>query len=121
MAKLKDIALAEIIRKGGAVKVGNNRTITYLGDNVFGCSLHGNEIAQFQTQDDPRAMKVCLDHCGWEGTTTRQAMHDFMGYFGVQGSVSFAKGKFAVRFQDTDYQYQNIDNAPRVVTFHAGV
>lgn len=120
MAQMKDISLDEIRAKGN-VTVGHNRTITYLGDNVFGCSLHGNEIAQFQTQDDPRAMKVCLDHCEWKGTTTRQAMQDFMGFFGVQGSVSFAKGKFSVRYRAVDCRYHDIDDAPRNVTFHAGV
>lgn len=119
MAQMKDISLDEIRAKGN-VTVGHNRTI-YTHKGVFCCALHGNEIAQFELTDDPRAIKVCLDHRNWMTTTTRQAMNDFLAFFGVQGSVSFAKGKFFIRYQDMDGGYQDIKDAPRDVTFTAGV
>lgn len=119
MAKMRDITLQEIREKGN-VKVGNNRTI-YTHDGVFCCALHGNEIAQFELTDDPRAVKVSLDHRNYMTTTTRQAMADFLEFFGVQGSVSFAKSKFGVRYRAVDCHYYNIDDAPRNVTFVAGI
>lgn len=119
MAQMKEISLDEIQAVGREVKVGHNRTIEYMGGNVFSCRLHGSEIAQFELESDPRAIKVSLDHCRYMTTTTRQAMKDFMGFFGVQGGVSFAKGKFGIRYRAVDTRYYDIDDAPRNVTFVA--
>ena len=119
MAKMKSYTLEQIKEKS-CVTVGNNRTIS-VNEGVFCCFLHGHEIAQFEMTDDPHAVKVSLDHCGWQTTTTRQAMKDFLEYFGVMGSVSFAKGKFSVRYRAVDCRYHEIDDAPRNVTFYAGV
>lgn len=117
MAKLKSYTLEQIKEKSN-VTVGHNRTIS-VNKGVFCCFLHGNEIAQFEMTDDPHAVKVCLDHQNWMTSTTRNAMEDFMNYFGVMGSVSFAKGKFGVRFKAVDSCYQDIEDAPRNVTFIA--
>lgn len=117
MAKMRTYTLDQIKEKS-CVTVGNNRNIS-VNKGVFCCFLHGHEIAQFEMTDDPHAVKVCLDHCGWQTTTTRSAMKDFMEYFGVMGGVSFAKGKFSVRYKAVDSCYYDIDDAPRNVTFIA--
>ena len=118
MAKMKTYSL-EAIKEKSCVTVGHNRTIS-VNKGVFCCFLHGNEIAQFELTDDPHAVKVCLDHLGYMTVTTRNAMKDFMNYFGVMGGVSFAKGKFAVRYRAVDCRYYDIEDAPRNVTFVAG-
>lgn len=117
MAIMKKFSLDQIKEKSN-VTVGHNRTIS-VNKGVFCCFLHGNEIAQFELTDDPHAIKVCLDHQNWMTTTTRKAMEDFMNYFGVMGGVSFAKGKFSVRYRAVDSLYYDIEDAPQTVTFVA--
>ena len=113
----------EQIKEKSTVTVGNNRTIAYQSkDNVFSCFLHGHEIAQFQpAEGDDRVMKVCLDHCGYMTTTTRNAMHDFMEYFGVDARVSFAKGNFSVKYTAADMRTYTETDAQSPFTFYSKI
>ncbi len=96
MAQMKKIPLEEIQRSLMRIKVGNNREIQwYHIAGVFRGFLHGFEIFQYMPADK----KVCLDPCGFPTTTTRNAMKDFLEYFNIPGSVSFAGGKFSARVQ----------------------
>ena len=120
MAQMKKMTLAEIKDKA-PVTVGHNRTIS-VWKGVFCCFLHGHEIAQFGFDpNDDKVVKVTLDHHGYMTTTTRNAMKDFMKYFGVDGSVSFAKGKFAVRYRGVDTRYHDLEDCPSVTTITAMV
>ena len=90
-------------------RVGNNRTVELhddLGGNVNGIAgkLHGSTVAYFEPDHENHDTKITLDPCGYETTTTRQAMCDFVeGFTGVRCGVSFAKGKFTARVLGTDY------------------
>jgi hypothetical protein len=77
------------------VTVGHNRTIENMGGNLYNCRLHGHIIAKVQCSSTGKAT-VTLDTCGYRGPTTRDAMGDFLGAFGIQGNVSFAKGGFSL-------------------------
>ncbi len=117
---MKKFTREQIIEKSN-VTVGNNRTIS-VNKGVFCGFLHGHEIFQIKFDEhDPRAATVCLDTCGYETPTTRNAMHDFLDYFGIDARVSFAKGKIRIDYRAVNTIYYTIDNAPRVSTFPAMV
>ena len=101
MAKINQNAVKAIIRGDKtSATVGNNRTLTRTSEGLVGM-LHGHPVATFTETSDSegRLIQITLDPCGYETTTTRQAMQDFVeAITGVRCGVSFAKGEFTARF-----------------------
>lgn len=107
MALMKQIPLETIRESGKRLTVGNNRQIQWFAAaGIFSGFLHGFEVFQYAPDDD----KVTLDPCGFPTVTTRRAMNDFLGYFNIPGSVSFAGGKFSARVkgQEAETNYDPI-------------
>ena len=102
MANLRNLDSIWTAPEGHAVTVGNNRTITRDtrddGAAVFTCRLHGAPVAIVTPHGAAGTVTVRLDACGYLTTTTCAAMRDFLGVFGVRGSVSRAGGFLSARW-----------------------
>ena len=122
MAKLKNIEVFSFDtanpRHGAMVTVGNNRAVMTdceLRDGAevrrVKCFLHGHCVATF-TQTwyssmrhsgvdvDPVAMFVKLDTHGWNTTTTRAAINDFLAAMRAEASVSMKGGKLGAEWRN---------------------
>lgn len=114
MAKLKNTQYATFDKsKWGnksSVVVGNNRKLHYCetdGEIHLQFYLHGSMVAQYSKLAE--GYELILDTCGYMTTTTRQAMCDALGLFGLRGGVSFSKGEFkssvgGLNSDDDDYK-----------------
>ena len=101
MATIKNLEKVWGAPYGTPVTVGNNRQIQRVRGGAFECFLHGSRVAVIDPCGTDSSMaRVYLDTCGYATNTTRAAMKDFMGAFGVKGSASLAGGKLSARYHN---------------------
>ena len=118
MAILKNLNKAIFGPRWTQVTVGHNRTIEHVGDGLHNCYLHGHIVARVHCTTSGYA-KVTLDTCDYRTTTTRSAMNDFMGAFGVKSGVSFAKGSFSVTYYRDNERLTKVAHSPNELSFMA--
>jgi len=132
MARIKNMHKVFAGTPGDIFTIGHNRTVT-VGEPVSGgaayhCALHGHRVVTLEkkrghvspdNKRHPGFWIVRLDDCGYHSPTTRQAMNDFLGAFGIVAGVSFAGGKTSVRYTHADGKQRALSTDEGTLVFQA--
>lgn len=115
MAKIRHPHLFrfEHFESGKRATVGNNRTVEHeqretasgLPVRVIKGRLHGHCIFHVETyplRSGAVVLQITLDTHGYQTSTTRAAMEDFLKAAGIRAGVSLARGELRVWFVHDD-------------------